>query len=38
MLDAAYLDPKTVVAVRPKAPFQTVFAVATAKAGSGVKI
>ena len=40
MLDAVYVDTKTrsVVALRPKAPFSPIFQLATTSAGSGVTL
>ena len=41
MLDAVYVDTKearSVVAIRPKAPFRPIFQLATTRAGSGVTL
>ena len=41
MLDAVYVDTKdarSVVAIKPKAPFRPVFHLATTRAGSGVSL
>ncbi len=41
MLDAVYVDMKdsrTIVAIKPKAPFRPIFQVATTREGSGVML